>query len=638
MPISAVDFNNASFLSLPEAALVVDVYQDKILAMNPLARDLFKVDAKQAVNQKRLTCFFQEQRGLLIGLTQEVLALGRAWSGELALTPGDSKKMPVEISAGILSASDHQWMLLIIRDQEQQERLREKQEINHFHKAGLLEWKRVQEIFRGMEQKNRLLLQAVGEGIYGVDAEGRTTFINPAAERMLGWTGEELMGRVIHRVIHHSHQDGSIFPLKDCPIYGAFRDGEIKRVGRDWFWCKDGSGFPVEYTSTPIMDSGHPVGAVVVFKDISQRLEAEKELHAALEEVDSLRKRLEMENAYLQEELSAELSSHEMVGKSDAIKQVVQKIGLVAPTDANVLVTGESGTGKELIARAIQQASDRRDRPLIRVNCAAIPKDLFESEFFGHIKGAFTGATSDRVGRFELADGGTLFLDEVGEIPLELQGKLLRVLQEMQFERVGDNKTRTVNARVIAATNRDLREEVREKRFREDLYFRLNVFPIESVPLRKRKEDIPMLAQAFLKRICKRFKRPPLTLKVGDAEALMAYNWPGNVRELENAIERMVISSGQQLNFELETLPLAPKNKPTDQTLFKNNENREHPLTELEIRTLETNNIISALELTAGRVFGQGGAAELLGIKPTTLSSRLSKLKIRPSKFKNKLN
>ena len=304
---------------------------------------------------------------------------------------------------------------------------------------------------------------------------------------------------------------------------------------------------------------------------------------------------------------------------------------MVAPTDANVLITGESGTGKELIARAIHQSSSRRDRPLIRVNCAAIPKDLFESEFFGHIKGAFTGAVSDRVGRFELADGGTLFLDEVGEIPLELQGKLLRVLQDQQFERVGENNTRAVDVRVIAATNRDLKSEVQEKTFREDLYFRLNVFPIESVPLRRRLEDIPILAQEFLNRACQKFNRPQLALKERDVETLKAYHWPGNVRELENVIERQVITSDGRLDLDLPGPESAARTTPAEVAPARHYSGEL--MTEQELRDLEKQNLARALMMSSGRVFGDDGAAAMLGIKPTTLTSRLKKLKIDAREF-----
>lgn len=629
--ISATDAPSGHWVNhLPEPALLVDATLDTILAVNTAMARLLG-SSRGALLGQPCTALFREQRPQLIAFTEETLFRGTAWSRDFTLQHRNGRIIELEISAARAGEAEDQQLLFLMRDRQLLRTLRERHEVNHYHRGGLLEWRRVAELFKDMERENQLILHAVGEGIYGVDAEGRTTFVNPAAERMLGWRADELMGRVIHRVVHHSHEDGSLFPLKDCPIYAAFRDGSIRRVGEDWFWRKDGSGFPVEYTSTPIIDNGHPVGAVVVFRDISPRLQAQKELHQALEEVENLKHRLEIENAYLQEELSAEYHFHEIVGQSDAIKGIVRRIGLVAPTDANVLITGESGTGKELIARAIHQASDRRDRPLIRVNCAAIPKDLFESEFFGHVKGAFTGAFSDRVGRFELADGGTLFLDEVGEIPLELQGKLLRVLQDQQFERVGENRTRAVDVRVIAATNRDLKAEVQEKHFREDLYFRLNVFPIESVPLRRRIEDIPMLAQEFLERACVRFNRPRLALRVSDVEALKQYHWPGNVRELENVIERQVITADRHLDFDLPGRDVSP-GPAADEPPPRHSGSQV--LTEHELQELEKNNLVRALTATDGRVFGDDGAAAMLGMKPTTLSSRLKKLAINPAGFR----
>ena len=620
---------------LPEAALLVDAGQDLVLAANSAMGRLAGTD-RQSMVHTPCTRLFPDQRPQLINFTEETLFRSHGWSRDFNLKHRDGHTVELEISSSCVGEAEAQTVLLLLRDRRQLRTLRERHEANHYHRGGLLEWRRVEELFKDMERENQLILHAVGEGIYGVDAEGRTTFANPAAERMLGWRMDELMGRVIHRVVHHSHEDGSLFPLKDCPIYGAFRDASIKRVGDDWFWRKDGTGFPVEYTSTPILDNGHPVGAVVVFRDISPRLQAQQELQQALEEVKNLKRRLEMENAYLQEELSAEFHFHEILGQSEAIKAIVRRIGLVAPTDANILITGESGTGKELIARAIHQASTRRDRPLIRVNCAAIPKDLFESEFFGHIKGAFTGAINDRIGRFELADGGTLFLDEVGEIPLELQGKLLRVLQDQQFERVGENQTRAVDVRVIAATNRDLGTEIREKTFREDLYFRLNVFPIESVPLRHRSEDIPILARSFLNRACQRFNRPPLMLREQDLEILKTYHWPGNVRELENVIERQVITADGRLDLDL------PRPEPRGQSVMAPSPPARHfngdLMTENQLRELETQNLTRALTISGGRVFGDDGAAALLGVKPTTLTSRLKKLKIEARQFQVRQN
>ena len=282
------------------------------------------------------------------------------------------------------------------------------------------------------------------------------------------------------------------------------------------------------------------------------------------------------------------------------------------------MITGESGTGKELIARAIHQSSNRSNRPLIRVNCATIPRELFESEFFGHKKGSFTGASENRVGRFELADGGTIFLDEVGELPIEQQAKLLRVLQEGQFERVGDPETRTVNVRIIAATNVDLEASVKKKSFREDLFFRLNVFPIEAAPLRNRTEDIPFLVSHFVKKIGRQLNKPSISVSLADIERLQSYDWPGNIRELENFIERAVILSGSgKLNVEL-TLSHQSKSQ-------KKKNNNNIVLTEKEQKNSEMNNIISALKTCKGKVSGSDGAAELMGLKPTTLYSRLKK-------------
>ena len=477
--------------------------------------------------------------------------------------------------------------------------------------------------FGRIERENQLILRAAGEGIYGVNAEGKTTFVNPAAERMLGWNAEELVGRDMHAMVHHTHPDGSPYHSHDCPIYAAFRDGTVHQVEQELFWRRDGTSFWVDYTSTPIRDNGVLIGAVIVFRDVTQRREADEKLRAAHAEVERLRKRLELENAYLQEQIRIDGNHHGIIGRSAAIEKTLSQVELVAPTDATVLITGESGTGKELVARAIHDASRRANRPLIRVNCAAIPAELFESEFFGHAKGAIKGALRDRIGRFELADGGTLFLDEVSEIPLVLQSKLLRVLQERQFERVGAARTRDVDVRVIAATNRDLKAMVRRGRFREDLYFRLNVFPIDLVPLRERSDDVPLLAVHLLDRACKRLKTGELRLTEADARRLAQYAWPGNVRELQNVIERAaILARNGRVRIDLPDLTtgtgrraMAANGKPTI-------------LTEDDRRERDRINIMAALEACGGKVFGRGGAAELLDVKPTTLASRIKALGI----------
>jgi transcriptional regulator with GAF, ATPase, and Fis domain len=303
---------------------------------------------------------------------------------------------------------------------------------------------------------------------------------------------------------------------------------------------------------------------------------------------------------------------------------------LVAASDARVLILGETGTGKELIARAIHQRSRRRDKPMVRVNCTSISKELFESEFFGHAKGAFTGAIKDRAGRFEAAAGGTLFLDEIGEIPLALQSKLLRVLQEKCYERVGEDKTRRTDVRIVAATNRDLEKEVAAGRFRQDLYYRLNVFPLKMPPLRERKGDIPLLAAFFVNLVAKELGCPKPRLTRAGIETLQNYDWPGNIRELRNVIERAVIfACGGALNFDL------PGNESDPTSFDRMDVNQPEPqyLTEPEIRRRERENLLAVLQKTSWKIKGADGAAELFGVKPSTLISRIAKMGLKkPSK------
>ncbi len=356
--------------------------------------------------------------------------------------------------------------------------------------------------------------------------------------------------------------------------------------------------------------------------------ETNLQLRRALEEIDKLRQRLESENAYLREEVREASGSTVILGNSEGIRRALEQVEMVAPTDASVLVTGETGVGKELIARAIHERSPRRTHPLIKVNCTAIPRELFESEFFGHVRGAFTGAMRDRIGRFQLADGGTLFLDEVGDLPPEMQPKLLSVLQEGEFQRVGEDQSRRANVRIIAASNRDLRNAIREGQFREDLYYRLSVFPIEVPPLRERKEDIPILAKYFFASACKRFNRHGLVLTEGQLLELLNYDWPGNVRELQNVIDRAVIGARDgSVRFDLSS-GAAPRNAAEAKSETVSHQKPEVISAE-EMKRRERDNIVAVLERSKGRVYGPGGAAELLGLRPTTLNARLKKLGLK---------
>ena len=475
-----------------------------------------------------------------------------------------------------------------------------------------------------------LILQSAGEGIYGFDAEGHATFVNQSAIDMLGWELKDFLGKKnTHECHHHSRVDGSHYPQEECPIYASLKDGKVHRESNEVFFTKDDKAVPVEYISTPIIENGKVKGAVVVFSDISERKKAASELQDALEDIQKLHIALKKERDYLREEVEHTVKFGEIIGESPALKQMLVQIEAVAPTPANVLIYGESGTGKELTARAIHNRSERAKRPLIKVNCASIPKDLFESEFFGHVKGSFTGAHRDRVGRFELANEGTLFLDEIGEIPIELQSKLLRVLQENEFERIGDEKTRKVDARIIAATNRDLKKEVEKGKFREDLFYRLSVIPIEVPPLRNRREDIIPLALHFLNKQCTNMGKCDYKLTRRQGQLLENYSWPGNIRELEHVVARAaILSKGKRLSLD-PILLSSEKSETHEKTTSSNNLKKSKYLTAEEFKLKEKANIIAALSESNWRVSGEGGAAELLGIKPTTLAHQMKKLKIK---------
>jgi len=347
----------------------------------------------------------------------------------------------------------------------------------------------------------------------------------------------------------------------------------------------------------------------------------------AFDEIDQLRQRLESQNDYLRSALEEASNHPAIIGRSTPLRRMLEQIELVAPTDATVLITGETGVGKELVARAIHQGSARHNRPLIKVNCSAIPRELFESEFFGHIKGAFSGASNDRLGRFQLADAGTLFLDEIGDLPPAMQPKLLRALQEGEFESVGDDRTRRANVRIVAATNHDLLREVHRGRFRQDLFYRLSVFPIRVPSLRERKDDIPLLAEQFVESACRRFKRTQLQLTEENLHQLEAYGWPGNIRELQNVIERAVITARLgMLRFDLPIPSEAPAGRIE---LHSPTETEPAVVKEHEMRQHERDNIMAALRQSQGRIYGAGGAAELLGLRPTTLSARIKKFGLK---------
>jgi PAS domain S-box-containing protein len=487
------------------------------------------------------------------------------------------------------------------------------------------------------EAHGRLILDAAGEGIYGLDVEGRSTFVNPAAARLTGHTPDELLGQRMHDVVHHSHADGSHYPNHECPIYAAFADGMIRNACDDVFWRKDGTSFPVEYTSTPIYQGSTLVGAVVVFRDISLRRRTEERLRSALRDVQRLEAQLRLENEGLRQQIASTRELSQLVGQSAGLRDTMRLVERVAATESTVLIQGETGTGKELIARAIHRLSPRREGPLVMVNCAALSSQLVESELFGHERGAFTGASQQRAGRFEQARGGTLFLDEVSELPLETQAKLLRVLQERELERVGGNTTISVDARVVAATNRDLRALVRQGRFRGDLYFRLHVLPVMVPRLAERRADIPDLVEHFLQQLERRWGRRLGRVGERALARLLAYDWPGNVRELSNVIERAaLLSDGSSIDvpdelFAFANEPEAPRE--VRPTLDRPPPAPAEPPSQREpsiptLAAIERAHILSALEATRWRLAGPAGAGELLGMHPNTLRHRMKKLNI----------
>ena len=440
------------------------------------------------------------------------------------------------------------------------------------------------------------------------DLDTRLIRVNRAAMRILGIRPEEVAGTFGKSFVPDtSDAQRRLREALESIGRGTETSGVVLELRRK----DDGKPVWIQWWSKPVPGGNY---TRTMFLDITDRVLMERE-----------RAQLQAHNDYLWEEIRSEHNFGDIIGQSPGLQKVMQQIQLVAPTCSAVLVTGESGTGKELVARAIHDHSPRRDHVLIKVNCSAVPENLFESEFFGHMKGAFTGALKDKPGRFELADGGTLFLDEIGEVPLAMQAKLLRVLQEQELERVGDIRTRTVNVRIIAATSRDLKKEVDAGRFRQDLFYRLSVFPIEIPPLRERREDIPPLAAHFVMQSARRMSRPPPRVTESTMSQLTSYDWPGNVRELQNAIERAVILSQRGLlRFELAESKAIDNPCALTSTVTKS-----ALLTRDELKRQERESIATALKQTGGKVFGPGGAAELLSMKPTTLASRITALGLK---------
>jgi len=437
-------------------------------------------------------------------------------------------------------------------------------------------------------------------------------YVSPSFERITGYSPQQLVNRPEllnemilpddltswlehHQVTHVQHEAGEIqFRIRA-------KNGQIR-----WIEHKCQSVYN---------DQGEYLGVRASNRDITKRKQAEIELRNAFKEIEQLKTRLHAESVYLQDEIKLEHNFENIIGNSNALRYVLYRVVEVAPTDAPVLIMGETGTGKELIARAIHNASSRNKRALIKINCAALPAYLIESELFGHEKGAFTGADVRRMGRFQLADGATLFLDEISEIPLELQAKLLQVLQDGEFELLGSSKTLRVDVRIIAASNRNLKDEVDHGRFRKDLFYRINVFPFTIPPLRNRKEDLPLLVNWFVGRFNRKMGKNITSIPAALIKHLQAYDWPGNVRELENVIERAVITSKNSILKLSDRLATSASEK----TRAKSSKT---------LAEMEREHILNTLENTDWKIEGKNGAADVLGLAPSTLRGRMKKLEI----------
>ena len=455
------------------------------------------------------------------------------------------------------------------------------------------------------EERFQAFMENNPASIYIKDENDVHIYANPAALESTGFKHDELIGSTSRDVWPPEIAD------KLIKLDRKVLKDDIPKITEEWSNAKDGSTiwrkdlkFPIKLTSGKKL-----LGGIAI--DITEIKQSEQNLQHAYNEIKHLKQKLEQENIYLREEIEVNHKHKEIIGNSKPVLEMLGRVEQVAETDSTVLILGETGTGKELLARAIHESSLRKDHQMIKVNCAALPSALIESELFGREKGAFTGAMTRQIGRFEIADGATLFLDEIGELPLEVQAKLLRVLQEGHFERLGSPRTISVDVRIIASTNRDLAKTVAEGRFRQDLYYRLNVFSITAPPLRDRIEDIPLLVWALVKELETSMGKPIEKISQKEIDALKQYAWPGNIRELRNTVENsMIINKGKTLKLIPPVIPSynAPKS--------------------LELEVVERNHITDVLKKTSWRVSGDKGAAKLLGLKPTTLEARMKKLGI----------
>ncbi len=628
-----------------DAILVIDPWRGEILDVNSKACTMLGYSREQLLSTP-ITAIHPKEMPELLAFARSVFEKGSGWTNELSCLTKTGETLPAEISASVIDIGGRTSMIALVRDISDRKRAEAALKRYSEDLERLVEERTVQ--LRQSEERQRTLLEINNAIVANLDREALFGAIVQAFLPVLPFDRATLTlhdpERDTLRVFalqgpSHPEQFGSIgteVPRKGSHVGWVF-DHKKPLLRRD---LEQERQFRVEdrlltegirsYVVVPLLVKGKVLGTLnvgseapgrysdedaVLLQEVANQIALAIENMLAYEEIAELKARLERENVYLQEEIKTQHNFEEIIGQSPPIRKVFKAIETVAPTDAAVLILGETGTGKELIARAAHNLSPRRDRALVTVNCAALPAGLIESELFGHEKGAFTGALARKIGRFELADRGTIFLDEIGNLPLDLQAKFLRVLQEGEFERVGGSPTLKVDVRVIAATNRGLEKAIEEGGFRPDLYYRLNVFPIRVPPLRERAEDIPLLVRYFVMKYGGKLGKRIETVPQRVMDALQAYPWPGNVRELENVIERAVII-GQGSELELgEWLP-KPGVSPRSARLPT-------------LQELEREHIIQVLELAGWRVSGEKGAAKLLGLKPTTLEARMKKLGIK---------
>ncbi len=567
-----------------DGIFVITPTDDEIIDVNPAACSMLEYSRDELLSIP-ISAVHPQEMPLLREFVSSVLKDGSGWTDELTCLTKSGKTLAAEMSASAFGFKGRTCVLALVRD--------------------VTERKDAERALRDSEERLASVVGSAMDAIVTLDEKRTVRLFNSAAEDVFGCGAAEVIGTSFDRFTSESLREMLISSMRDFA-----RAASRKR----YLWAPDGltalrmngEAFPIEATISRAEAGGERLFTIIL-RDVNDRRQAEERL-----------RRLQVQNVYLREEAEAGPKLGDILGASPGIRRVLESVDQVAATDSTVLITGETGTGKELVAKTIHERSNRKDSILVKVNCAALPSGLVESELFGHEKGAFTGAIDRKIGRFELADGATLFLDEIGDLPLDTQAKLLRVLQDGQFERVGGTRTLEVDVRLIAATNCDLTKAVEDQRFRADLFYRLNVFPISVPPLRERAEDIPAFVRHLAMQYASRMGKKIETIPKATLESLVAYPWPGNVRELQNVIERgVILSRGPELELG-EWLP-HPASTPRGSRIAT-------------LQELERKHILEVLELTDWRVSGKRGAARLLDIKATTLEARMNKLGItRPA-------